>query len=47
MEAVVLILCVVISFAIGWIPVKWSGNLKRFQHKKNREYIDHISNNKK
>ncbi len=47
MEAAVLILCVVISFAIGWIPVKWSGNIKQLQNKKNREYLDHIWNNKK
>lgn len=40
MENFVLILCVVLTFAIGIIPVKWRGSIKKYIREKNRNYLD-------
>lgn len=40
METAGLILCVVISFAIGLIPVRWIGKMKQNIRKQNTDYLN-------
>ncbi len=43
MENIILIICLVFSFSLGLIPVKWAGRHKKEKFRKNREYLDRIS----
>ncbi len=46
MESFVLIICLVLSLVLGYIPVRWADRYKKEKMRKNREYLDRINKKK-